>query len=421
MKKTLLILLSLVLVSCNSDDSSNQDNIAPIITLLGDEIINITIGDTYIDAGATALDNIDGDITANIITTGNVNSLVNGTYTLTYNVNDAAGNAAEQKTRTVYVAVDSEILYTYVPDDGFEQRLIGLGYDDVLDDYVITNNINTLTDLDISQFNIQDLTGIEDFTSLEILNCSVNQISNTEAINSLNLKWLKCSGNLISNIDVSNFTSLEYLNCDWNEITTLDVTQNILLKQFYCSFNLISTLDLSSNTALVNLSFATNNFTEIDFSNNINLETLHFSYNNISSLDLSNNPLIKEVSCSSNQIQSLDLSQLSLIKSLNFNNNQIQTLIIPPNNTLEYLGCSNNHITTLDLSQSTVLINVLAQSNELTVMNIANGNNESIYHMRTLFNNDLTCIQIDEGFIPPAAPEAFWLLDNWTELSIDCQ
>jgi len=29
---------------------------------------------------------------------------------------------------------------TYVPDDNFEQALIDLGYDDVLDDYVLTAN-----------------------------------------------------------------------------------------------------------------------------------------------------------------------------------------------------------------------------------------------------------------------------------------
>ena len=51
---------------------------------------------------------------------------------------------------------------TYVPDDNFEQKLINLGYDDVLDDYVITANINTVEELDVNDENISDLTGIED-------------------------------------------------------------------------------------------------------------------------------------------------------------------------------------------------------------------------------------------------------------------
>jgi len=55
---------------------------------------------------------------------------------------------------------------TYVPDDNFETRLIYLGYDNVLDDYVLTASINTVTVLQIPNVNIADLTGIEDFTAL---------------------------------------------------------------------------------------------------------------------------------------------------------------------------------------------------------------------------------------------------------------
>ena len=53
-----------------------------------------------------------------------------------------------------------------MPDDNFEQALINLGYDNVLDDYVITANINTVTSIDVNFNSIADLTGIEDFTAL---------------------------------------------------------------------------------------------------------------------------------------------------------------------------------------------------------------------------------------------------------------
>ena len=36
---------------------------------------------------------------------------------------------------------------TYVPDDNFEQTLINLGYDNVLDDYVTTANISNVPQL----------------------------------------------------------------------------------------------------------------------------------------------------------------------------------------------------------------------------------------------------------------------------------
>ncbi|RDH85236.1 MAG: cell wall-binding protein, partial [endosymbiont of Galathealinum brachiosum] len=61
---------------------------------------------TYNDAGATASDNFDGDITANISIVSNVNTNAVGNYSVTYNVSDATGNAASTVTRVVNVTTD---------------------------------------------------------------------------------------------------------------------------------------------------------------------------------------------------------------------------------------------------------------------------------------------------------------------------
>ncbi len=92
------------------------DAVAPVITLTGDATINIMVGDAFTDQGATATDNIDGDITANIVVGGDtVDVNTAGTYTITYNVSDAAGNPAAEVTRTVTVEAVSnpEIAYFY--------------------------------------------------------------------------------------------------------------------------------------------------------------------------------------------------------------------------------------------------------------------------------------------------------------------
>ncbi len=80
----------------------------PVITLIGDPVINVIQGDTYVDQGATASDNIDGDISANIIVGGDiVDTSVIGSYIITYNVSDNAGNAAAEVTRTVNVTSET--------------------------------------------------------------------------------------------------------------------------------------------------------------------------------------------------------------------------------------------------------------------------------------------------------------------------
>jgi hypothetical protein len=61
--------------------------------------------------------------------------------------------------------------FTYIPDDNFEQELIDLGYDFILDDNVETMAIDTIKSLYINGLGIADLTGIEAFTSLKDLFC----------------------------------------------------------------------------------------------------------------------------------------------------------------------------------------------------------------------------------------------------------
>jgi len=81
------------------------DTTPPAITLTGSATINVEQGTSYSDAGATASDIIDGNITVNIIISGDtVDPNVGGTYIIRYDVSDAALNAATQVTRTVIVA-----------------------------------------------------------------------------------------------------------------------------------------------------------------------------------------------------------------------------------------------------------------------------------------------------------------------------
>ncbi|WP_299332600.1 immunoglobulin-like domain-containing protein [uncultured Psychroserpens sp.] len=94
---------------------SGPDTEAPVITLNGASTVNLNPGDTYTELGATATDNVDGDISGNIVIAGDtVNTNVLGTYVVSYNVSDAAGNAAVQVTRTVIVADTTAPIITLV-------------------------------------------------------------------------------------------------------------------------------------------------------------------------------------------------------------------------------------------------------------------------------------------------------------------
>jgi hypothetical protein len=100
--------------------SDAVDNTPPVITLIGDNPVNLTVGDTYTEAGATASDNVDGDLTGDIAIGGDVvNTAIAGTYVVTYNVVDAANNPAAEVTRTVNVNLpDQPCAYVAIDPSG---------------------------------------------------------------------------------------------------------------------------------------------------------------------------------------------------------------------------------------------------------------------------------------------------------------
>jgi VCBS repeat-containing protein len=75
----------------------------PVIQLLGAPSVSIAAASTYRDAGATASDDVSGDLTAQIVVSNPVDTALVGTYQVSYNVSDLAGNPSPTMTRTVTV------------------------------------------------------------------------------------------------------------------------------------------------------------------------------------------------------------------------------------------------------------------------------------------------------------------------------
>lgn len=77
-----------------------KDVTPPVITLKGGDSVSVVKGQPYQEPGATAQDNVDGEIAVSV--SGAVNTSSEGTYTVTYTAEDAAGNKSEA-TRKVTV------------------------------------------------------------------------------------------------------------------------------------------------------------------------------------------------------------------------------------------------------------------------------------------------------------------------------
>ena len=132
-----------------------EDTTAPVITLVDDSSMTIEVGSTYVEPGATATDNVDGDLTQSIDIGGNVDTSTVGDYTITYNVTDSSGNAATQVTRTVSV-VDTTTLVS--PNQSFtwaNDGVVNLGklQEEYTQDFK-SNNVNKTLVFVTSSFNV---------------------------------------------------------------------------------------------------------------------------------------------------------------------------------------------------------------------------------------------------------------------------
>ncbi|HGZ70622.1 MAG TPA: DUF5011 domain-containing protein, partial [Nitratifractor sp.] len=95
----LLLLISLTFFNaCESVTTRKKapepvDTTAPTLKLLGESNITIGLHNTFVDPGAEANDDYDGEISQKITTSGSVDSNSVGSYTIVYSVSDKAGNS----------------------------------------------------------------------------------------------------------------------------------------------------------------------------------------------------------------------------------------------------------------------------------------------------------------------------------------
>ena len=317
---------------------------------------------------------------------------------------------------------------TYVPDDNFEQVLINLGYDDVLDDYVLTANISGITDLHLENSSISNLTGIEGFTSLTYLNCNTNQLTSMDLSANTALTNLYLAYNQLTSLDVSANTNLITFVCAYNQLTSLDLSTNASLYGLFCEYNELTSLDVSGNTGLSLLFCNNNQIADLDISGHTALTLIHCWDNIITSIDVSGSTTLTKMYCYNNQLTNINATgctalthldcydnELTILKVLGCTaltnlicyNNQLTSLELSTCTDLTYLHCYNNQITSLDVSGSEPLLYLYCQANQLISLDLRNGNNESVGDLDATNNPNLTCIFVDD---------ATWSTMNWENI-----
>ncbi len=162
---------------------------------------------------------------------------------------------------------------TNFPDKNF-LTYVKDNFDKDKSDSLSASELAAVTKIDCNNKNISDLTGIEYFTNLAMLECGNNQLTSFDVSKNTNMTVLYCYDNQLTSLDVSKNTNLKKLYCDANQLTSLDVSKNTNLESLYCNHNQLISLDVSNNTKLNVLSCENNRYAITTVDNVFDLSTL---------------------------------------------------------------------------------------------------------------------------------------------------
>ena len=291
---------------------------------------------------------------------------------------DNDGNGSNSGHIRVYENLSDFPSITNIPDVNFEQYLVqnNIDSDGIIDGKVLTADIQNVLSLDLSQQNISDLTGIE------------------------------------------NFSALSYLNLFSNDLTSINVSKNIQLQYLYVGDNNISNIDVSANVNLIQLGVGQNSLTNLNVSNNTELTHLIASLNSLSAIDVSNNLKLIELKIDDNSISNLDVTLLKDLEILWASKNDLTQLNVTQNTKLKNIIVHENELTSLDFTLNTVLETIRVWSNKLTFLDVKNGNNTAIIDFESQQNPDLICIKVDDANYSNS--NADWTKDSSATFSSSC-
>ena len=324
-----------------------------------------------------------------------------------------------------------------IPDANFKAALVGnASINTNMDTEIQLTEANAYSgSIHVSGDSITDLTGIEAFTSIDSLDCSLNQIVGLDVSANIALTYLNCSSNILVIYDINNNYTITYfmdsldvtpnsalttLICSGNGLLSLNTTGLTALTYLDCNHNnriyidslsnlpLCSSyplLNFTTNTALTTLICSGNGLTNLNTTGLTALTYLDCSVNPLTSLNVSANTALTNLVCAVTQLTNLDVSANTALTYLNCRINSLTSLNVSTNTALTYLSCDDNLLTSLNVSANTALNGLICINNQLTNLNLKNGNNINFINFMANNNPNLSCIEVDT---------AAWSASNWS-------
>ena len=227
----------------------------------------------------------------------------------------ADGAPARPGEAAVAAADGAAVDGTAFPDEKF-RAIVMDRYDRDGDGLLSAGELEAVKAMDVSDSGIYPLRGIEHFTRLRKLDCSMNWIVSLDVSANVDLKELNVTTNDLTWLDVSHNPKLQRLYCINNKLQTLDVSHNPKLVGLYCGYNPLSALDVSRNAGLKELYCNNSRLTALDVRKNRKLTELCLYDNRVTALNLKGNPHLRLLRCNGNSLKKIDISACAALKRI---------------------------------------------------------------------------------------------------------
>ncbi len=344
-----------------------------------------------------------------------------------------------------------------IPDANFKAALLAHGtsitgagisvIDTDGDGEICQNEAQTYTGtINVSNQNISDLTGIEAFTALTVLNCQTNNLNSLDLTQNTDLTELRCYRNNLSSLGITQNIALIYLYCDFNSLNSLNVANgnnsnmtqmlaqnnpNLTCIQHDVGFdpttnsnwqkdataswsdncgtsctNIVNIPDANFKAALLahGTTITGQGISVIDTDgdgeicqNEAQTYTGAINVHNQNISDLTGIEAFTALTvlyCINNSLSSLDLTQNTDLTELWCHNNSLSNLDVTQNTALTLLGCANNNLSSLDVTQNTALTYLYCYGNNLSSLDITQNIALTVVNCHT---NNLTSLDVSQN------------------------
>lgn len=317
-------------------------------------------------------------------------------------------------------AIDGiEINSTNFPDANFRSYMLSL----YPNGYILDDDIDNLTSLNVAGKGIANMKGIEYFTKLKELRCWNNSFTSLNLSSNTELTYLDCAPNpSLTSLSVQSCSKLQTLICYNTGLTSLTVTNKSSLTK----------IDCEGCTSLENLYCYSNKLTRLLVSGCTALKNLqcYYNYNLEAITGIEDCIAITYLDCEDCAITDVSaVNSMSKIEKFYCRNNRITTLVLNNKSYLTYVRISGNpDLTTLRCSSNAQLSTVYMQNcpalesawinkcnlGSLDVSGCTSLNNLSVWQNH-ISGYSMTSLVNSLPTVPGNTPGEFAVIDNVNE------